>query len=123
MPTPIIKVSGIGPKTAQYLAENNITTAEALVDAGINVLVEAPGFNQARAAAVMLAASVASSGVEDMPAPAPATILYAPEVEKGKKKKGKKKDKKKDKKKKDKKSDKKKDKKKSKKKDKKGKKK
>jgi len=53
MTTPVIKVNGIGPKTAEFLKNHRITTVEALVKSGIAKLSLAPGFNQNRATIVI----------------------------------------------------------------------
>jgi Helix-hairpin-helix domain len=53
MSTPVNKVSGIGPKTTEYLKRKRITTAEALVKSGTDILVLAPGFSPGRAETVI----------------------------------------------------------------------
>ena len=53
MTTPVIKVNGIGSKTAEFLKNHRITTVEALVKSGIAKLSLAPGFNQNRATIVI----------------------------------------------------------------------
>ncbi len=55
MVTGIHKITGIGPKTAEYLSAQGIATAEGLLEAGLGTLVQAPGFSQARADKVMQA--------------------------------------------------------------------
>ena len=57
MTTPVNKVTGVGPKTVEYLKRRRITTAEALVKRGISVLESAPGFSPGRAANVIEAAN------------------------------------------------------------------
>ena len=106
MTTPVNKVTGVGPKTVEYLKTRRITTAEALVKRGISVLEAAPGFSPGRAANVIEAANQLLSGEPVVVKTAkPATKAKA---EKPAKKEKNKKDKKKDKKnKKDKKKDKK----------------
>ena len=56
MSTPLSQVAGIGPKTAEYLSDRGITTVEALLQAGVAALVEAPGFGEGRANTVVEAA-------------------------------------------------------------------
>jgi hypothetical protein len=51
------QVPGLGPKTAEYLAQQGITTAETLLDAGLTVLIAAPGFGDGRARKVLDAAA------------------------------------------------------------------
>ena len=53
MTTPVIKVNGIGSKTAEFLKGKRITTVEALVKSGIEKLALAPGFNEGRAVIVI----------------------------------------------------------------------
>jgi Helix-hairpin-helix domain len=57
MTTPVNKVSGIGPKTTEFLKNQGIATAEALITSGVAKLALAPGFNQSRATTVINAAS------------------------------------------------------------------
>ena len=49
MTTPVIKVNGIGPKTAAYLKTKRVTTAERLITYGVDNLAKAPGIGLARA--------------------------------------------------------------------------
>ena len=53
MTTPVNKVSGIGPKTTEYLKGQGITTAEALLKYGVEKLASAPGFSPGRAETVI----------------------------------------------------------------------
>ena len=53
MTVSVISVPGLGPKTAEYLEKQGITTAEALLEAGLDALVAAPGFGDSRARKVM----------------------------------------------------------------------
>ena len=53
----VIDVTGVGPKTAEYLAQHGITTVEALLQAGLGILIAAPGFSDGRARKVMDAAA------------------------------------------------------------------
>ena len=46
----VTQINGIGPKTAEFLKKNRITTVEALVKSGTKVLSQATGFNEERAA-------------------------------------------------------------------------
>jgi hypothetical protein len=86
MAIPVIKVPGIGPKTAEFLEANGITTAETLLDAGLDKLCEAPGFHANRAQAALDAAGELT-GTK--------TSAEKPKKKKAKKPKDKKKDKKK----------------------------
>jgi hypothetical protein len=60
----VVNVPGIGPKTAEYLEKQGITTAEALLEAGVEVLALSPGFGDARARKVMDAAAALVVGAE-----------------------------------------------------------
>jgi outer membrane biosynthesis protein TonB len=62
MTTPVNMVSGVGPKTVEYLKSRRITTAEALVTRGLSILEAAPGFSPGRAANVIEAANKLLSG-------------------------------------------------------------
>ena len=97
MTTPVSEVTGVGPKTVEYLKKRRITTAEALVKRGISVLEGAPGFSPGRAANVIDAANKLLSG-------APVVIKTAKPATKAKAEKPAKKEKNKKEKKKDKKS-------------------
>lgn len=57
MTTPVIKVSGIGPKTAAFLQQRGVESVEALLAAGSVLLAEAPGFGAGRVERVMAAAA------------------------------------------------------------------
>ena len=57
MTTPVNRVTGVGPKTVEYLKKRRITTVEALIKRGPSVLDEAPGFSPGRAANVIEAAN------------------------------------------------------------------
>lgn len=50
-------VPGLGPKTAEYLVGQGITSAEELLQAGLAVLIAAPGFGDGRARKVLDAAA------------------------------------------------------------------
>ena len=50
-------VPGLGPKTAEYLVGQGITSAEELLEAGLAVLIAAPGFGDGRARKVLDAAA------------------------------------------------------------------
>lgn len=52
MSVPVIKISGIGPKTAEYLKASGIHTVLDLIKAGPQSLISAPGFSPGRAAMV-----------------------------------------------------------------------
>lgn len=65
----IVDVSGIGPKTAEYLAKQGITTAEALLEAGLAVLAVSPGFGDARARKSMDSAAALVVGAEEAESP------------------------------------------------------
>lgn len=92
MTTPVNKVTGVGPKTVEYLKERRITTAEALVKHGTSVLETAPGFSPGRAENVIHAANKLLHGEAVIEKTA-----SKPKVDKSKKKKKDKKEKKKDK--------------------------
>ena len=57
MTTPVNMVTGVGPKTVEYLKRRRITTAETLVKRGSSVLETAPGFSPGRAENVIEAAN------------------------------------------------------------------
>ena len=117
MTTPVSMVTGVGPKTVEYLKRRRITTAEALVKRGTSVLEAAPGFSPGRATNVIDAATKLLSGETVVVKTAKPVKKAKAKAEKPVKKDKSKKDKKKDKKskykkgKKDKKKDKKKNKK------------
>lgn len=93
MAIPVNKVTGIGPKTAEYLATKKIKTVEQLLKNNIDVLASAPGIGPVRAEAAIKEANKLLGS-------APATGSAVNTKQKGKKEKGKaRKDKKKDKKK------------------------
>jgi transcription termination factor NusA len=52
----VTAVAGIGPATAKILAENGITTAEALAAVALDQLTSIPGFSEARAKTAIAAA-------------------------------------------------------------------
>lgn len=56
MTTAVTAVTGIGPKTAEYLQQQGVDTAEKLLAGGVDLLSGAPGFGEARAQAVIEAA-------------------------------------------------------------------
>ncbi len=96
MTTPVNMVTGVGPKTVEYLKRRRITTAETLVKRGSSVLEAAPGFSPGRAENVIEAANKLLRGE-------PVIVKTAKPVKKAKadkpaKKEKDKKDKKKDKK-------------------------
>ncbi|MGB1801345.1 MAG: helix-hairpin-helix domain-containing protein [Gammaproteobacteria bacterium] len=101
MTTPVNMVTGVGPKTVEYLKKRRITTAEALVKRGISVLEVAPGFSPGRAANVIEAANKLLRG-EPVIVKTAKPVIKA-KAEKPAKKEKNKKEKKKDKKSKDKK--------------------
>lgn len=96
MTTPVDKVTGVGPKTVEYLKRRRITTAEALVKRGTSVLETAPGFSPGRAVNVIEAANqLLSRGSVVVKTAKPTTKAKAEKPEKKEKdKKEKKKDKK-----------------------------
>jgi Holliday junction resolvasome RuvABC DNA-binding subunit len=53
MAEPVIEITGIGPKAAEFLRNNGIFTAEDLLKDGINCLQQAPGFGKNRAEQVL----------------------------------------------------------------------
>jgi Holliday junction resolvasome RuvABC DNA-binding subunit len=53
MTVPVIEITGIGPKAAEFLRNNGIFTAEDLLKDGINCLQQAPGFGKNRAEQVL----------------------------------------------------------------------
>jgi len=53
----LLDVPGIGVKTADYLVKQGIGSAEALLAAGLEALIAAPGFGEARARRVLDAAA------------------------------------------------------------------
>ena len=57
MSTPVTELPGIGPKTAEQLAEQGIDTIQALLDAGVERLAQIPGISQAKAEAFIQSAS------------------------------------------------------------------
>lgn len=92
----VIDVPGIGPKTAEYLAGEGLTTAEDLVQAGVDELMKAPGFHQNRANTVLDAARglIVEAEVETAPAGEKAKKEKAGKTKKNKKQKKEKKQKK-----------------------------
>ena len=112
MPTPVTAISGIGPATAELLANHGFKTAESIANTTTEKLSLVPGFGEIRSADTIKAA-IEAVGAEPA-AEKPKTTKKKPEAKAKKEKpeKNKKKDKKKDKKKKEKTKDKKKDKKK-----------
>ncbi len=56
MTIPVGQVTGIGPKTAEYLQSKSVGTAEALIKFGTEELSQAPGFSEGRAVNVITAA-------------------------------------------------------------------
>jgi predicted flap endonuclease-1-like 5' DNA nuclease len=92
MTTPVSKVTGIGPKTAEYLGEKGITTAEALLEKGRDVLLNAPGFSESRVVTVFDAASqlLGAEPAAEEAAPAEKPKKGKKKKDKGKKKKSKK---------------------------------
>jgi hypothetical protein len=81
MATPLVKVTGIGPKTAEFLKEQGIATAEELLAAGVGLLSQAPGFSAARAETVLDSARV-EVGAE-APSPQEQPSVEEPKEEKG----------------------------------------
>ena len=81
-------VTGIGPKTAEFLDAKGIRTVKQLISLGVAGLAEAPGFSESRARTVIAAAETVDAG--DEPEQATAVI----EVKAGPVNKAKKKDKK-----------------------------
>jgi outer membrane biosynthesis protein TonB len=55
---PVNKVPGIGPKTTAFLAEQGIHSAEELLEAGAGLLLQAPGFHEARSRSVLADAAI-----------------------------------------------------------------
>ncbi len=53
MTVPVIEITGIGPKAAEFLRNNGIFTAEDLIKDGINCLQQVPGFGKNRAEQVL----------------------------------------------------------------------
>ena len=111
MPTPVTAISGIGPATAELLANHGFKTAESIANTTTEKLSLVPGFGEIRSANTIKAA-IEAVGAEPA-AEKPKTTKKKPEAKakkekpeknkkKDKKKKDKTKDKKKDKKKKDK---------------------
>ena len=100
MTTPVNMVSGIGPKTLEFLKKRRITTVEELVKHGASVLETAPGFSPSRAATVLKIANAVLDGTYVKTSSKPRSRV---KVKPGKTDKKDKKDKKKDKKPKDKK--------------------
>jgi hypothetical protein len=97
----VIKISGLGLRTAEYLAQQGITTAEGLLEAGLEKLIAAPGFSEGRARKVMDAAAtlvVDAEEAAEMPEELKRPVLDKKQKKKsGKKKKGKKEGRKKEK--------------------------
>lgn len=118
MPTPVTAISGIGPATAELLANHGFKTAESIAKTTTEKLSLVPGFGEIRSANTIKAAQESLGAVGEEPAAAtkPETKAKPEKAMKKDKKKKDKKNKKKDKKKKDKKKKGKKDKKKGKKK-------
>jgi hypothetical protein len=81
-------VTGIGPKTAEFLDAKGISTVKQLIRLGVAGLAEAPGFSESRARTVIAAAELMDAGDEP---DQPTAII---EVKAGPVKKAKKKDKK-----------------------------
>lgn len=57
MTTPVNRVTGIGPKTAEFLQRKGIDSVEALLACGHEGLLDAPGFSEGRAKNVLQAAA------------------------------------------------------------------
>lgn len=89
----VVNVPGIGPKTAEYLEKQGITTAEALLQAGVGILALSPGFGDARARKVMDAAVALVVDAEADESPIMAAVT-AEQIKGTKPKKAKKKSKK-----------------------------
>ena len=53
MTVPVIEIQGIGPKTAEYLKNHGILTAEDLLKDSTNCLEQAPGIGKDRAEQVL----------------------------------------------------------------------
>ena len=53
MTVPVIEITGIGPKAAEFLRNSGIFTAEDLLKDGINILQQVPGFGKSRAEQVL----------------------------------------------------------------------
>lgn len=53
MTVPVIEITGIGPKAAEFLRNKGIFTAEDLLKDGINCLQQVPGFGKNRAEQVL----------------------------------------------------------------------
>jgi len=85
MTTPLRKVTGIGPKTAEFLQQRGIESAEQLLAAGRESLSGAPGFSAARADSVLQAA--ASMPGAARAAETPAAVEPAEPAGRGRKKK------------------------------------
>ncbi len=97
-------VTGIGPKTAEFLDTRGISTVKQLIRLGVSGLAEAPGFSESRARTVIAAAELLDAGDEPEQATAVIEVKAGPvrkaknKDKKGKKEKTRKKDKKKSKK-------------------------
>ncbi len=88
MTTPLRNVPGIGPKTAEFLQQEGIDSAESLAAMDAEKLMRAPGFHLNRAQAVIRAAAKLTGGA-NKEGLVPVTV--AGKVKKVKKSKGKKK--------------------------------
>ena len=86
------KISGVGPATAQVLAESGFASVEAVAKANIQEIARVPGFGEARAATVIAAAGLLQSSDD---APSSGESSKKDKSKKRKKKKKKRKDKKK----------------------------
>lgn len=94
----LLDVPGIGVKTADYLVKQGIGSAEALLAAGLEALIAAPGFGEARARRVLVAAAGLVVEQEEAALPKTGKEKKGGKVKTAKKeKKGKKKTKKKEK--------------------------
>jgi hypothetical protein len=93
----ITDVPGIGPATAEALAEHRIKTLRALASASLEKIAAVPGFSEARAAKVKAAAAALLAG-QEIGAPSPEEAPPEEAAEKTKQKKADRKDEKKEKK-------------------------
>lgn len=88
MSTPVTRIPGIGPKTAEQLATAGIDTADELIAAGVDQLQHLPGISRAKALAFMQAAQAlvapaptVTDDVVENPQPKTEPVLSGPQDE------------------------------------------
>ncbi len=89
MTIPIIEITGIGPKAAEFLRNKGIFTAEDLLKDGINCLLQVPGFGKNRAEQVLkvITTTLGSGGKKSSSKPDKKKSKYKNKKKSGKDKK------------------------------------